>query len=197
MTSANLTNNQMKILETIGKKIGVIIKEETDFQTEKDVYYVASEGNILTLSLKKLNLKKIPTEIIELRELISLNLTGNNFFDIQPAICKLKKLAILDLSYNNLNSINECITNLSLLRELRLNNNQLLMIPYSINKLINLRKLFLQGNQIRRLPQELAELQSLEEIHLDFRSTMPKFTKAVLASLEAKGCKIISDYNRR
>ncbi|MBN1329430.1 MAG: hypothetical protein JXA54_08145 [Candidatus Heimdallarchaeota archaeon] len=87
--------------------------------------------------------------------------------------------------------------NFQYLRELRLNNNQLYTVPPSIGRLTLLRKIFLQNNNIHRLPFEMLELKLLEELHIDFRSTIHKSTKAILSNLESSGCKIIHDYNRR
>lgn len=188
---------QKEIISKIEDKIQHIIEEETNFPSSKKVYFTQSEGLILSLSLANLNLKELPIEIEKLVELIALNFSGNLLFQIPELMLNLPKLAVLDLSYNQITRIPDWIEKLGLLRDIKLNNNQLYTLPRTIGNCKLVRRIYLQNNMIHSLPRELLELKLLEELHLDFRATMHKTTKGILAQLESKGCKIKSDYNRR
>ncbi|NHJ31521.1 MAG: hypothetical protein FK732_01545 [Asgard group archaeon] len=194
---SEINEKELAIIRNIEQQIDHVIVEELDFPSGKDVYFIQSEGYIISLSLSNLRLKEIPKEIAELKEIITLNLTGNQLISFPDSIKNSQKIAVLDLSHNKITSIQSWIENLSLLRVLKLNNNQLYSIPKAIGNCSLLRKIFLQNNQIHSLPIELLELKLLEEIHLDFRTTMHKKTKGVLVQIETRGCKVYNDYNRR
>jgi len=195
--SSSLKKDQLKVLNNLREIFGQSIPLEMDFPTNKKVYFVESEGDIVTLALNDLSLNYLPEEIVELKEIVVLNLANNNFKKVPDVIQKLTKLSILDLAFNQLDEIPKWIGELKNLRELRFNNNQLYSLPSSIGSLTILRRLFLQSNGIHSLPFELLELQLLEEIHLDFRSTIRKSLKMLLSNLESNGCVIRNNYNRR
>ncbi|MGC9779443.1 MAG: hypothetical protein HZR80_09400 [Candidatus Heimdallarchaeota archaeon] len=192
-----LDSNQKTILQKIAKIIELEIEEESDIIKNKDVYYTRGETDIITLSLANLNLKIIPEIISQLKEIISLNISRNELIDFPELLLSLKKISILDISRNKIYRLPNWIGELPLLRELHLNNNQLYSIPSSISNCSLLRRIYLHNNQIHTLPFDLIEIKLLEEIHLDFRTTMHKKVKGILSNLEANGCKVISDYNRR
>ncbi|NHK32306.1 MAG: hypothetical protein FK730_13205 [Asgard group archaeon] len=188
---------QVETIKLLEKTLDITLTLETVLPTNKENFYVASEGNVIGLVLSNLNLKELPIQIYQLTELNSLELSGNNLKEIPKEILSLKKLAILDLSYNLISSIPNWIFKLKLLRVLKLNNNQLYSLPNTISQMTLLRKLFLQNNQIHSLPFSIIELKLLEEIHLDFRTTMKKTIKGILNHLETNGCLVKDDYNRR
>ncbi len=192
-----LKKDQLKILINLREVLRQEIPLEIDFPTDKKVYFVESEGFIVTLTLNDLNLKSLPEELAELKEIVVLNLANNNFKRVPEVIQKITKLSILDMAFNQLNEIPKWLGELGNLRELRLNNNQLYSLPSSIGGLTILRRLCLQSNSIHSLPFEILELQLLEEIHLDFRSTIRKSMKMILSNLESNGCVIRNNYNRR
>ncbi|NHJ40051.1 MAG: leucine-rich repeat domain-containing protein [Asgard group archaeon] len=189
--------NQVNLIKQLEKSLNITLTLEIDLPTNKENYYVASEGNIIGLFLSNLKLKEIPKIIFQMTELISLEMPKNNLKDIPKEILSLKKLAILDLSYNLISNLPRWIYQLKLLRVLKLNNNQIYAIPDTISQMTLLRKLFLQNNQIHSLPFNLIELKLLEEIHMDFRTTMKKTIKGILNQLETNGCLVKDDYNRR
>lgn len=188
---------QLNLIQQLEKSLNITLTLEIDLPTNRENYYVASEGNITGLYLSNLKLKKIPEIIFQMIELISLELPKNNLIEMPKEILKLNKLAILDLSYNLISNLPRWIYELKLLRVLKLNNNQIYAIPDTISRMTLLRKLFLHNNQIHSLPFNLIELKLLEEIHLDFRTTMKKTIKGILNQLETNGCLVKDDYNRR
>jgi Leucine-rich repeat (LRR) protein len=189
--------SQIEIIRQLEKTLDITLTLESVLPSNKENFYVASEGNVIGLALSNLNLKVLPIQIYQLTELNSLELSGNNLKEIQKEILSLRKLAILDLSYNLISNIPDWIHELEFLRVFKLNNNQLYSIPKTIGQLTLLRKLFLQNNQIHSLPFSIIELKLLEEIHLDFRTTMKKTIKGILNQLETNGCLVKDDYNRR
>ena len=58
-----------EIIQRLSKQINQEIPLEQDFPTEKEIYYVASENNIITLSLVGMHLDELPKEIASLNEL--------------------------------------------------------------------------------------------------------------------------------
>ncbi len=192
-----LKKDQLQILINLSEIIRHEIPLETEFPTNKKVYFVESEGDVITLSLNALYLDYLPEELVKLKEIIVLNLANNDYKRVPDVIQKLTKLSILDMSFNQLAEIPKWIGDLENLRELRLNNNQLYSLPSAIGSLTILRRLFLQSNSIHSLPFEILELQLLEEIHMDFRSTIRKSMKMILSNLESNGCIIRNNYNRR
>ncbi|MCK5297461.1 MAG: leucine-rich repeat domain-containing protein [Candidatus Heimdallarchaeota archaeon] len=191
-----LDQEQKEIISKLEEKIQHII-EETNYTSSKKVYFTQSEGLVLSLGLSNLNLKELPDEVEKLIELIAVDFSRNLLTQIPMLLLKLPKLAVLDLSYNQITRIPNWIEKFSLLRDIKLNNNQLYTIPRTIEGCRIVRRIYLQNNQIHSLPRELLELKLLEELHLDFRASMHKTTKGILAQLESKGCKIKNDYNRR
>lgn len=191
------TQEQKEIISKLEEKIQHIIEEETNYSSNKNVYFTQNEGLVLSIGLTNLNLKELPDEVEKLNELIALDFSRNFLTEIPELLLKLPKLAVLNLSYNQIARIPDWIEKLVLLRDIKLNNNQLYTIPRAIGNCKLVRKIYLQNNQIHSLPRELLELKLLEELHLDFRASMHKTTKGILAQLESKGCKIKSDYNRR
>lgn len=192
-----LDQEQKEIISKLEEKLQHIIEEENNYTSSKKVYFTQSEGLVLSLGLSNLNLKELPDEVEKLIELIAVDFSRNLLTQIPVLLLKLPKLAVLDLSYNQITRIPNWIEKFSLLRDIKLNNNQLYTIPRTIDGCKLVRRIYLQNNQIHSLPRELLELKLLEELHLDFRASMHKTTKGILAQLESKGCKIRSDYNRR
>ena len=187
----------LQIIDELSKIIGKEIIEEEDHPAEREVYFTSSGEAVVALSLKGLNLDKLPTFSSQLKNLVLLNLQENNFSEFPVEIRQLTNLVVLNLSFNQIKALPSWVIYLYNLRTLELNNNQLYALPDFISELTLLRKIYLQSNKIHSLPFNLSELKLLEELHLDFRATMKKSTRAILNVLEANGCRVFSDYNRR
>jgi internalin A len=119
------------------------------------------------LDLSNKGLTFIPTEIIQLTSLVTLNINSNKLNSLPVEIIQLINLKKLCLSYNQLRRIPPEIFHLTNLRWLGLSHNQLEVIPSKIAKLINLKELYLKSNKLESLPPEIGELQKL--FSLDFK----------------------------
>lgn len=117
-----------------------------------------------TLNLSGLWLTQLPSEILELTNLIELNLYNNSLTTIPEDIAKLKNLIILNLTDNRLNKFPEAILKLTNLSKLYINDNLLSEIPEEIVKLNNLTNLQLVENRLIALPETIGGLTNLIEL---------------------------------
>lgn len=135
------------------------------------------------IDLSSINLKKIPTEILDLHWLTSINLSNNPLSDLS-LLSNFNELQSLTLRHNEIKDINflENLTNLKQLdfRNNRIRNIQILSKLYNIEiidlsynnikdlsfleNLINLRTIYARGNQIKEIDyiENLLNLQSLD-----------------------------------
>lgn len=118
--------------------------------------------NLHTLDLSDNCMKSLPRTLGGLPNLTFLNLSGNSLY-----ISKLNEWEWLDelpirnslktllLSNNNLSVLPDNIVQLHEIETLRLENNKLKILPNAINRMKKLQHLFLQGNMIRYFPHTL------------------------------------------
>jgi internalin A len=125
----------------------------------------ARQAGRTTLDLSDLQLRGIPREIRELKNLRTLHISGNRISDIS-LLCELSLLETLDLSFNALKTLPLEIGRLSNLQHLWLNNNQLQQIPPEIGSLTNLKSLWLSSNKLSRIPSQVGNLNTLESLDL-------------------------------
>jgi internalin A len=127
------------------------------------------------LELKKLEildlsgnqLKKLPKEFNQLKNLHGLDLGDNQFMDFPEEICQLPGLKHLNLKDNHLKELPEEVSRLHNLHELHLTGNQFTEFPPSICQLRNLQYLFFGRNHLRTLPKEISQLANLIYLNLD------------------------------
>jgi Leucine-rich repeat (LRR) protein len=124
--------------------------------------------NLITLDLAGNQLESLPPEIEKLTNLSTLDLSRNQLECLPPEIEKLTKLIRLDLSRNQLECLPPEIEKLTKLIRLDLYNNQLTTLPEGIGKLKNLTTLDLAGNQLESLPADIAELTNLTVLNLSY-----------------------------
>lgn len=141
--------------------------------------------NVSKLDLSNKNLKAIPPEIFELKNLKSLNLRNNKISNIPPEITRLKRLEKLDISNNNISNFYANICRLKKLQVLNFNNNKIKTIPIQINLLSELRKLSLSGNYINSLPKQMAGLKKLRSINIS-KNPINNFPQVLLELKELK-----------
>jgi len=118
------------------------------------------------LGLHDTELINVPSEIIKLKSLKTLNITCSNLRVFPSEICKLTSLTYLRIGNSNITNIPSEICQLSLLKRLYLNDNQLIQIPAEVFKLTSLKVLDLSYNNLTNISYEICKLKLLEELHL-------------------------------
>jgi hypothetical protein len=108
--------------------------------------------NVRKLLLRNNRIKKIPKEIEELRFLVTLDLSVNEISQIHPPICKLDRLKILILNHNKIKRIPKQIMEMKSLKILGLSNNQFKELPSEISFLKNLKELYVNNNRLIQIP---------------------------------------------
>jgi internalin A len=94
------------------------------------------------------SLKRLPNQIANLTNLISLNVSGQALQQIPESIGGLTQLVSLKLSNNDLTALPATIGNLHGLQRLSLEYNQLRQLPSSLANLQQLENLWLEGNPL-------------------------------------------------
>jgi internalin A len=169
------------------RDIVAILTEKIGTAPNEVVYF---EDYVLNLSLSKLDLPQVPSEIWQLTQLQRLDLSGNRLSQLPPEIGKLTHLRVLTLdgnrlsqlppeigklthlwklilSSNNLSLLPIEIWQLSDLQELYLRNNRLPYLHHDMGKLLNLQLLDLNYNRLSQLPPEIGQLSRLEKLYLN------------------------------
>lgn len=113
------------------------------------------------LSIVNRNLTDFPTEIFQLKNLKSLDLSKNKLTHLPVEINALTNLSRLVLSSNLLTDTSFCDFKNLHLRAIYLANNQLSTIPKTILDLPNLDYLDLDNNQIQKISREIARLKKM------------------------------------
>jgi len=102
--------------------------------------------NLTKLDIQGQNIH-IPDEIVELKNLRSLSLTGSRLTEVPKVILQLQQLEYLDLSNNHLSDLPVELFDLIELQYLDISDNRILLISPVIAKLTNLRYLHLENNR--------------------------------------------------
>ncbi|MCB0401034.1 MAG: leucine-rich repeat domain-containing protein [Flavobacteriales bacterium] len=123
--------------------------------------------NVYKLKLKKLQLKEVPEEIYQFKNLNALDLSKNKLKEFPPRLAEFKYLQELDLSVNKIEIIPKELGQLVHLKEFRANQNEIVSLPPEIKYLVELRFMDLWGNNIGSLPSEIVFLKNtLKEIDM-------------------------------
>jgi len=123
----------------------------------------------LELDLSYLHLTKVPSEVRQLTNITSLNLTGNlNLTVLTKEIGQLANLEKLCLDATKLTLLPPEIGLLLKLKTLYIFNSSLLSLPIEIKNNINLESLHLPGNLLSTLPREIGRLYKLRVLDLSF-----------------------------
>lgn len=124
----------------------------------------AKKHDIGLLELRNCGLLEFPKEILECKNLVSINLGNDDYClpemrnqieSIPDEIINLTKLAKLDISNNSLRTVCESLTKLKGLQYLHLNGNKLKEIPSKLVTMPSLIKLLLDDNPFEMLPPEI------------------------------------------
>jgi len=108
----------------------------------------------------------LPKDMIGLRSLRTLNLSGNRLDTLPPQILDIVSLRNLFLGANQITEVHSGISRLRRLRLLYLGGNQLESLPREIGELPYMQVLLLSDNKLRHLPVSLSNLSRLQCLHL-------------------------------
>ncbi|PCJ26551.1 MAG: hypothetical protein COA97_05595 [Flavobacteriales bacterium] len=122
---------------------------------------------VYKLTLKKMKLTELPSEILAFKNLQVLNLKGNKFKIFPKKITTFVYLQELNVSANKIQIITKELGELIHLKKFIANSNKIVSIPPEIRYLKKLQYLDLWGNDIGALPHEISELEgTLKEIDM-------------------------------
>ncbi|TFG23327.1 MAG: hypothetical protein EU532_13600, partial [Promethearchaeota archaeon] len=142
----NLKWEDVELLKELGSltrfKRPVPSKEEVETSNlNKNMYYEADNGQIISITIIMSGLAELPEYIGNFSSLKTLNLKNNELKVLPDSIGNLSSLEDLDLSSNRLDQLPNTIGDLKSLKILLLNNNRGIKIPDSIENLTSLVKL--------------------------------------------------------
>ncbi|MEH2072533.1 MAG: COR domain-containing protein [Nostoc sp.] len=132
--------------------------------------------NLLTLYLGSNQLSTLPREFVQLTNLQSLDLGSNRLSSLPGEIGQLTNLLTLYLGSNQLSTLQGEIGQLTKLLTLNLRFNRLSSLPGEIGQLTNLLTLYLGSNRLSSLPEEIVQLTNLQTLDLSSNqlSSLPR-----------------------
>jgi len=144
----------------------------------------------------------IPTNILQQKQLVYLDLSGNstylyivtNFFSDITSVCNLTQLRYLNLQYCNLKELPIEIRKLTNLTSLDLEGNKLTTLPVEIGNLQNLRSLDLKNNQLSTLPNEIGKLTNLTYLDLRYNYALDNTSVCNIFSKFPKKIQLTTGY---
>jgi len=169
ITHLKLCSNQLRevpdILGSLTKLVSLDLSNNSITQVSDAV---GSLTNLTQLILRNNQLDEggLPKDMIGLRHLRTLNLSGNQLTCVPPQLFDLSSLRNLFLGANTITEINPAINRLRRLRLLYLGGNLLESLPQEIGDIQNLQILVLSDNRLRKLPCSVCSLQKLKCLHL-------------------------------
>eukprot|EP00092_Neocalanus_flemingeri_P032896 GFUD01035778.1.p1 GENE.GFUD01035778.1~~GFUD01035778.1.p1 ORF type:complete len:398 (-),score=89.49 GFUD01035778.1:248-1390(-) len=108
----------------------------------------------------------LPKDMIGMRSLRTLNLSGNRLTCLPPQLLDISSLRNLFLGANNIKEVTSSINRLRKLRLLYLGGNELRVLPSEIGELPYMQVLLLSDNKLKKLPPSLCNLSRLQCLHL-------------------------------
>jgi len=143
----------------------------------------ADPDTIYGITFSKQKLDSIPFEIIQFKNLKSLNLEKNNLKSIPEFITQLEKLNVLIVDKNKLTSFPVEVLKLSQLKKLQLSRNDIDSIPDHINKLTHLEQLDLWSCPIQYFSEDLYLLSELNVLDIRGVTYGPTFIKEITEAM--------------
>lgn len=124
--------------------------------------------NLTELLLQDCQLERLPSALLALINLRTLDLQHNNLRTLEEMhnLAHLQRLSSLRLAFNRVLALPASVGVLRGLELLDLSNNRLQSLPPSLFTLRRLRRLLLAGNLLEELPAEVKSLQLLTELDL-------------------------------
>lgn len=116
---------------------------------------------LTALFISDQDLKEIPQEIYQLKNLETLIISKNKLTEIPQEIYQLQKLTRVDFSQNQISKVCDDFSELPI-TELNIHENNLVKFPECFIKLTNLVYLDISLNQIDEIPDDIKKLKKLE-----------------------------------
>jgi len=119
--------------------------------------YLAKIDNVIkyrsdSIDLSTLNLKEVPEDLLKIKSIKRINLSGNKLEKLPNWFSEFEYLEVLDLKDCNLKELFPEINKLRNLKVLYLSRNNLSELPHALSDLDNLKILFAKNNQLTHLP---------------------------------------------
>jgi len=178
LTHLNLSNNLLEEVPSILGNLASLTKLDlgnNNLHQVPDSITNLVGLNSLVLKNNRLDESGLPKDMIGMKSLKTLNLSGNQLTCIPPQILDIVGLRNLFLGANSITQINPSINRLRRLKMLYIGGNLLEMVPEEIGDIPNLQILILSDNRIRRVPDSICHLRKLKCLHLHRNriTTMP------------------------
>jgi Leucine-rich repeat (LRR) protein len=120
----------------------------------------------LVVNEKKIKIKKIPSSIGKLSNLLEFNIQNNDVDLIPETFYNLKKIKNIELENNKIETISPLIGKLENLQSFDIGDNPLKSLPNELCNSKQLKFLVLENTKITSLPKCLGNLQNLEWINI-------------------------------
>lgn len=146
----------------------------TDNDLPKDMIGMKS---LRTLNLSGNRLSCLPPQLLDISSLRNLYLGANNIKEVTSSINRLRRLRLLYLGGNKLTTLPTEIGELPFLQVLLLSDNKLKNLPLSLCNLSRLQCLHLHHNKLTTLPHGLIQLKSLSELSLRENPLVMRFIR--------------------
>lgn len=127
---------------------------------------ISFAGNLIHFPDTLGELRSLPSQIGDLRNLEQLDVSSTRLTELPPSIGKLKKLKRIDASRCKLTKIPNEISGLKSIEDLDFSDNQISQIPFSIAELKTLKGINLGNNPLGGFPPAIERMSHLEHLIL-------------------------------
>jgi len=180
LTRLDFSNNSIKLvcdaITSLSSLTHLYLRNNliTDNDLPKDMIGMRS---LRTLNLSGNRLTSFPPQILDISSLRNLFLGANNIKNVSSSINRLRRLRLLYLGGNELNSLPSEIGELPFMQILLLSDNKLKHLPLSLCNLSRLQCLHLHQNKLTTLPHGLINMKSLSELSLRENPLVMRFIR--------------------
>jgi len=165
-----VTNNHLSTVPDIVSNLTNLTRLDFSNNSIKLVCDAITSLNSLTHLYLRNNIiadNDLPKDMIGMRSLRTLNLSGNRLTCVPPQLLDISSLRNLFLGANNIKEVTSSINRLKRLRLLYLGGNDLKSLPREIGELPYMQILILSENNLKKLPLSLCNLSRLQCLHLN------------------------------
>lgn len=175
------------ILKAVHKGVSIVNIKPIMSQLQKR-FDKMNKADIKKLDLSYLELKEIPKEVWDLKDLVSLNISGAYIDSLPPEISNLSNLQVLDISDCNFECFPKEVLTLKSLTELDISFMPFEELPEGFEELKSLKKLYMKKCKFQVVPEVLSKLPLLS--HLDL--SQQECDEPIIFSLELPKLKSLS-----
>lgn len=164
-----VTNNQVSLIPSIVSHLTNLTHldfSNNSISAVSDAITTISSLTHLLLRNNRITDNDLPKDMIGMKNLRTLNLSGNRLTTLPPQLLDISSLRSLYLGANQITEVTRDIHRLRRLRLLYLGGNKLSSLPSEIGDMPYMQVLLLSDNKLKRLPHSLCNLSRLECLHL-------------------------------